>query len=87
MGAKKKAGGGKKKAASAEDEEDISVDVFYKAYRKKCTELGVDPSKIIKQKYETEYQDEGEKIAKFHLWEELGWAGTRALMDSLIQAK
>jgi len=48
MGAKKKAGGGKKKAASAEDEEDVSVDVFYKAYRKKCTELGVDPSKIIK---------------------------------------
>jgi hypothetical protein len=29
------------------------------------------------------YTDEGEKITKFHIWEEMGWAGTRALMDSL----
>jgi len=83
MGAKKKAGGGKKKAANAEDEEDISVDVFYKAYKKKCTDLGVEASKQIKAKYE-EYQEEGEKIAKFHFWEELGWAGTKAIMDALI---
>ena len=38
--------------------------------------------KYIKEKYEL-YQEEQEKITKFHIWEEMGWAGTRALMDSL----
>ncbi len=40
-GKKKKAGGGKKKGGDA-DEEDVSVDNFMKAYRKKCSELGID---------------------------------------------
>lgn len=83
MGAKKK-GGGKKKAAAAEEVEDVSVDQFMKAYRAKVKELGVDLQKYIKEKYEL-YQEEDEKIEKFHLWEELGWAGTRAIMDSLRQ--
>lgn len=58
-GKKKKAGGGGKEG----DEEDLSVDNFMKAYRKKCTELGCDASKIIKEKYEL-FQEEGEPLDK-----------------------
>lgn len=58
-GKKKKAGGGGKEG----DEEDVSVDNFMKAYRKKCTELGCDVSKIVKEKYEA-YQEEGDPIDK-----------------------
>lgn len=84
MGAKKKAPA-KKKAGKAEDEEDVSVDLFWKQYKtKKCPEFGVDPVKYVKEKYDL-YQEEQEKITKFHIWEEMGWAGTRALMDSLKQ--
>ena len=36
MGAKKKGGGDKKKKEG--DEEDLSVDNFWKAYKKKCVE-------------------------------------------------
>ncbi len=60
MGAKKKKAGGKKKDG---DDEDLSVDNFMKAYRKKCTELQCEMSKIIKGKYE-EYQEEGDPITK-----------------------
>lgn len=82
MGAKKKAAA-KKKGGKAEEEEDLTVDQFYKIYRtKKCPELEVEPLKYIKEKMEL-YTEEGEKITKFHIWEEMGWAGTRALMDSL----
>jgi len=61
-------GGKKKKAAGGSggkegDEEDLSVDNFMKAYRKKCTELGCDVSKIMREKYEA-FQDEGEPIDK-----------------------
>ena len=38
--------------------------------------------KYVKEKYEL-FGEEGEKISKFHIWDEMGWAGTRALMDSL----
>lgn len=38
MGGKKKAGGSKKKGKDGE-EEDLSVDNFMRAYKKKCTEL------------------------------------------------
>jgi hypothetical protein len=34
-----------------------------KAYRKKCTELGCDASKIIKEKYDL-FQEEGEPLDK-----------------------
>ena len=81
MGAKKK-GGGKKKAAAADEVEDVSVHQFFKAYKAKTKELGVDLQKYIKEKYDL-YCEEDEKIEKFNLWEELGWAGTRAIMDSL----
>ena len=58
-GKKKKARGGGKEG----DEEDLSVDNFMKAYRKKCTELGCDASKIIKEKYDL-FQEEGEPLDK-----------------------
>lgn len=58
-GKKKKAGGGGKEG----DEEDLSVDNFMKAYRKKCAELGCDVSKIIKEKYDL-FQEEGEPLDK-----------------------
>ena len=61
-GKKKKAGGGSKEG----DEEDLSVENFMKAYRKKCSELGCDVSKIIREKYET-FLDEGEPIDKVGL--------------------
>lgn len=83
MGAKKKAPA--KKKSKADDEEDNSVNDFYKQYKtKQCPEYGVDMLKYIKEKYEL-FQEEGEKITKFHIWEEMGWAGTRALMVSLIK--
>ena len=80
MGGKKKkhAGKGKKK----DDEEDLSVEHFYKAYKKKVAELQCESSKYLKEKYE-EFEEEGEPITKFHLWEELGWSGVRAIFDSL----
>ena len=83
MGGKKKKGGkGKGKGGKKEDEEDLSVEHFFKAYRKKVAELQCESSKILKEKYE-EFQEEGEPIQKFHIWEELGWAGIRAMMDAL----
>jgi len=45
MGGKKKGGGAKKKEG---DEEDLSVENFMKAYKKKCNEYNCDVSKIIK---------------------------------------
>jgi hypothetical protein len=50
MGAKKKAGGDKKK--KAEDGEDLSVENFWKAYKKKCAEYNCEVSKIIKGYFE-----------------------------------
>jgi hypothetical protein len=50
MGGKKKKAGGS--GGKEGDEEDVSVDNFVKAYRKKCAELGCDVSKIIKEKYD-----------------------------------
>lgn len=85
MGGKKKAGGGKGKGA-APPEEDDSVDKFMKFYRRKCGELEVPLCPIIKDKYEL-FQEEQEIPTKFHIWTELGWAGTRAIMDALKEAK
>ena len=63
MGGKKKKGGGKKKGGKDGDEEDLSVDNFMRFYRKKCSELQCDVSKIIREKYD-EYLEEGEPITK-----------------------
>ena len=83
MGGKKKKGGGKGKGKK-DEEEDLSVEHFFRAYKKKVLELQCESSKTLKGKFD-EYQEEGEVITKFHLWEELGWAGIRAIMDSLRQ--
>ena len=47
MGGKKK-GGDKKKAAGKADEEDVSVENFFKAYKKNCVVYETDVSKYIK---------------------------------------
>ena len=81
--------GGKKKTAPkkgknpADAVEDVSVDSFMKVYRKKCTELEVPVSDIIKQKFEQYIEDPADKIQKFHVWKELGETGTRAIFESL----
>ena len=62
MGGKKK-GGGKKKSAKEGEEEDLSVENFMRFYRKKCSELQCDVSKIIREKFE-EFLEEGDPIAK-----------------------
>jgi hypothetical protein len=78
MGAKKKPA----KKAKKDDEEDLSHENFMKVYKKKVVELGVDPSKTIKEKFEL-YQEEDEIMHNWHFWEDLGWAGVKAIMDSL----
>ena len=82
MGGKKKAGGDKKKAKKEGDEQDVSVENFWKAYKKKCVEYNCDVSKILKTAFE-KFLDEGDEIKKFHLWEELGWPGVKAIVESL----
>jgi hypothetical protein len=68
MGGKKKAGGKKKGGGKKDgDEEDLSVENFMRFYRKKCTELQCDVSKIIREKYD-EFLEEGEPIAKVWLF-------------------
>lgn len=84
MGPKKKAGGDKKKAAG--DEEDLSVEHFFKTYKKKCVEYQCEPSKIIK-KYQEDFNENQDEIKKFHLWDELGWAGVKAIIESLKAVK
>jgi hypothetical protein len=74
-----------KKAAAKKkegDEEDLSVENFWKGYKKKCVEHGCDVSKIIKKSFD-EFVEEGNEIKKFHIWEELGWPGVKALVEAL----
>ena len=86
MGGKKKGGGGKKKGAAAAPEEDDSIDKFFKYYKRRCTEYEVPKCGTIMEKYDL-FLDEQEIPARFHVWSELGWAGTRAVMDGLRDAK
>ena len=79
MGGKKKPAAAAKKANAEPDE---STEKLYKLYKKKCNELQCPFSTIMNEKF-NEYRDEGTDITKVHLWEELGWAGIRALMDAL----
>jgi hypothetical protein len=51
MGGKKKKAGGKGKGKK-DEEEDLSVEHFYRAYRKKVTELACESSKMIREKYD-----------------------------------
>ena len=58
MGGKKKGGGGKGKGkGAAPDEDDVSMDNFFKFYKRKCTELEITQCQIIKDKQEL-WQDE-----------------------------
>ena len=58
----------KKKAAAKEgEEEDLSVHNFFKYYRKKCGELGVPMSKIIREKYDEYVEDEDQIITKVRI--------------------
>ena len=71
---------------SAPPEEDVSIDQFYRFYKKNVAALEVPICPIIKEKYEL-FQEEQEIPNKFHIWSELGWAGTRAIMDAMKDAK
>ena len=85
--------GGKAKKAPAgkgkgDGEEDKSVEMFWKTYKtKKIPEYGLEkPSQQIKELFQP---SDGDKDGpgtpdKFHLWEELGWPGVKAITDSLI---
>ena len=78
--------GGKKKAAAKkskeDDVEDDSVPKFWKLYKKKCVEYDCAVSKIIKEEI-AKFEEDGDKPKKFHIWEELGWVGVKAITDSL----
>jgi len=96
MGPKKKAG---------EEGEDLSTEQFMKVYKKNCQALECPVSKIIKERYESDYMEEGNPITKvsifpftprlhliliivqFHVWEQLGWQGVKAIMDALRTVK
>lgn len=56
-------------------------------YRKKCSDYNVDFLKSIKELSDLIDANEIENINKFHFWDELGWAGCRAIMDSLKEAQ
>ena len=86
MGGKKKGGGKSKGKGSAPPEEDDSIDKFWKFYKRKTNEFEVPVCPIIKEKYEL-FTEEQEIPIKFHIWTELGWAGTRAIMDALREVK
>lgn len=88
MGGKKK-GGAKKaapKAKGAVDEDDQSMENFWKFYKKKCAELECEVSKSVKKKMEAYMEDPDDKMRSLHLWEELGWVGTKAITDCLKQS-
>ena len=56
-----------------------------KVYKKKCGELEVPVCDILKQKYDLYLEDNADKITKFHIWKELGEAGTKAIFESMKQ--
>lgn len=52
------------KKKSAEEGEDLSIEQFMKQYKKNCAALDVQISKLVKEKYETEYLEEGNPLVK-----------------------
>lgn len=83
MGGKKKGGDKPKKASAAGEEDERFVELFWSAYRKECQKYeNVPPCDQIKKMVE-EALEESENITKFHIHKELGWFGTRAIMDAL----
>ena len=55
------------KKKSAEEGEDLSTEQFWKCYKKLCTQLDVTPSKAIKERYDTDYLENGDPITKVSL--------------------
>lgn len=55
----------KKKAA--DDGEDLSIEQFWKTYKKNCASLDIPICKIIKERFETDYLEEGNPIVKVSL--------------------
>lgn len=46
-------------------------------------QFGVKALEVISNMF-AEWEEDNEKvITKFHIWDELGWQGTRAIMDAL----
>jgi len=75
--------GPKKKAA--DDAEDASCEHFFKLYQKLCkaNDPPLQLSKIVKEKYDKEYLEDGNNLKRFNIYESLGWQGVRALMDAM----
>lgn len=71
------------KKGAAGDGEDLSCEKFYAKYKKECAALGFKPSPQVVEKYNNEYLDNGSNLLKFNLWDEMGWQGVKALMDSM----
>ena len=63
--------GPKKKA---DDGEDLSIDQFWKNYKKNLANLDTPMCKSVKESHER-YLEDGEPIQKFHIWEQIGWQG------------
>ena len=77
--------GPKKAAATADgEEEDISCELLMKQYRKNCQTLQCDINKQIKAAFDTEWTENLIPIKKFHLWDDLGWQGIKALIDAAV---
>ena len=72
--------GAKKPAAKKDEEQDDSTERLFKLYKKKCNELQCNLSKALLAKFNDE---EAGDIDKIHIWDEIGWQGVKALMESL----
>lgn len=69
-----------KKAPKKDEEPDESTEKLFKLYKKKCAELQCNTSKALMAKF---LDDDVEDIDKIHIWDEIGWQGVKALMESL----
>ena len=57
--------GPKKKAA--DDGEDLSIDQFWKVYKKNCAAIDMPISKSVKERYESDYLENNEPVTKVSL--------------------
>jgi hypothetical protein len=89
MGGKKKGGGDKKAAKKGGAEDDINyLEDFMKMYRKEVQKYeDLTMCDQIKKMYEQAVEDGETEIDKFHIHRELGWEGTKAIMDALTNSK
>lgn len=71
------------KKGPKDDGEDLSCEKFFAKYKKECVSLGFKQAPQVVEKYTTEYLENGSNLMKFNLWDEMGWQGVKALMDSM----